>query len=77
MCSIATVSPVFANPNKGLAVFCRTGFALQAVDKLFGKWVVPVQVRGAVVDFNLLAVWAARSGLSVQTITSGRFTDAS
>jgi exodeoxyribonuclease-3 len=51
-----------ANPNKGLAVFCRTGFALQAVDKLFGKWVVPVRVHGAAVDFNLLAIWACPVG---------------
>jgi exonuclease III len=51
-----------ANPNKGLAVFCRKGFALQAVGKPFGKWVVPVRVRGAVVDFSVLAVWACPAG---------------
>jgi exodeoxyribonuclease III len=51
-----------ANPNKGLAVFCRTRFALQSVDKLFGKWVVPVRVCGAAVGFNLLAVWACPVG---------------
>jgi exodeoxyribonuclease-3 len=51
-----------ANPNKGLAVFCRKGFALQAVGKPFGKWVVPVRVRGAVVDFSVLAVWACPVG---------------
>ena len=49
------------NPNKGLAVFCRTGFALQAVGKPFGKWVVPVRVHGAL-DFNLLAIWACPVG---------------
>jgi hypothetical protein len=42
--------------------FFAGGFALQAVGKLFGKWVVPVRVRGAVVDFNLLAVWASPIG---------------
>jgi hypothetical protein len=47
-----------ANPNKGLAVFCSAQFKVKAVDKLFGKWVVPVRVHGAVVDFNLLAIWA-------------------
>jgi hypothetical protein len=46
-----------ANPNKGLAVFCNKGFRLRAVAKPFGKWVVPVRVHGARVDFNLLAVW--------------------
>jgi hypothetical protein len=69
-----------ANPNKGLAVFCRKGFALQAVGKPFGKWVVPVRVRGAVVDFNVSTCWRsgpARSERSVPTTTSGRFTDAS
>ena len=50
-----------ANPNKGLAVFSRTQFTVQAVDKLFGKWVVPVTVHGAL-DFNLLAVWACPVG---------------
>lgn len=49
-----------ANLNKGLAV-CSDRFTLQATDKLFGKWVVPVRVRGAV-DFNLLAVWACPVG---------------
>ena len=50
-----------ANPNKGLAVFCSAGFALQAVGKPFGKWVIPVRVNGAI-DFNLLAVWACPVG---------------
>jgi len=50
-----------ANPNKGLAVFCRRGLRLQAVDKPFGKWVVPVRVHGSV-DFNLLAIWACPVG---------------
>jgi exodeoxyribonuclease-3 len=50
-----------ANPNKGLAVICRTGFAVQAVGKPFGKWVVPVRVQGAV-NLNLLAVWACPVG---------------
>ncbi len=50
-----------ANPNKGLAVFCTGGLTLQAVDKLFGRWVVPIRVHGAV-DFNLLAVWACPVG---------------
>ena len=27
------------------------------MDEIFGKWVIPVRVNGAV-DFNLLAVWA-------------------
>jgi exodeoxyribonuclease-3 len=51
-----------ANPNKGLAVFCITQFTVQAVGKLFGKWVVPVRVLGAEVDFNLLAIWACSVG---------------
>jgi exodeoxyribonuclease-3 len=51
-----------ANLNKGLAVFCSKGFSLQAVGKPFGKWVVPVRVHGAEVDFNLLAVWACPVG---------------
>jgi hypothetical protein len=51
-----------ANPNKGLAVFCRKGFALQAVGKPFGKWVAPVRVHGTGVDFNLLAIWACPVG---------------
>jgi len=51
-----------ANPNKGLAVFCSKDFTLQAVDKLFGKWVVPVRVHGAIVDFNMLAIWACSVG---------------
>ena len=50
-----------ADPNKGLAVFCSTHFKVQAVDKVFGKWVIPVRVCGAV-DFNLLAVWACPVG---------------
>jgi hypothetical protein len=49
------------NPNKGLAVFCGKGLTLQAVDELFGKWVVPVRVHGSV-DFNLLAIWACPVG---------------
>jgi exodeoxyribonuclease-3 len=51
-----------ANPNKGLAVFCSKGFTLHAVEKRFGKWVVPVRVHGAVADFNLLAIWACPVG---------------
>jgi exodeoxyribonuclease-3 len=51
-----------ANPNKGLAVFCSKEFKLRAVDELFGKWVVPVRVHGAGVDFNLLAIWACPVG---------------
>jgi exodeoxyribonuclease-3 len=51
-----------ANPNQGLAVFCSTQFKVQAVDKLFGKWVVPIRVHGAVVDFKLLAIWACAVG---------------
>jgi exodeoxyribonuclease-3 len=51
-----------ANPNKGLAVFCRTQFTVEMVGKPFGKWLVPVRVRGAMVDFNLLAVWACPVG---------------
>ena len=51
-----------ANPNKGLAVFCSAQFKVKAVDKLFGKWVVPVRVHGAGVDFNLLAIWACPVG---------------
>ena len=50
-----------ANLNKGLAVLCSKGFTLQSVDELFGKWVVPVRVRGSV-DFNLLAIWACPVG---------------
>ena len=50
-----------ADPNKGLAVFSGKGFTLQAVDKPFGKWVIPVRVSGAI-DFNLLAVWACPVG---------------
>ena len=50
-----------ANPNKGLAVFCRREFKVQAVGDLFGKWVVPVRVHGWV-DFNLLAIWACPVG---------------
>jgi len=45
-----------ANLNKGVAVFCSKEFAVQVVGKPFGKWVVPVRVCGAVVDFNLLAI---------------------
>jgi hypothetical protein len=51
-----------ANPNKGLAVFCSKKFTVQAVGKPFGRWVVPVQVHGAALDFNLLAVWACPVG---------------
>jgi exonuclease III len=51
-----------ANPNKGLGVFCSKEFTLQSTDELFGKWVVPVRVHGAVVDFNLLAIWACPVG---------------
>jgi hypothetical protein len=50
-----------ANPNKGLAVFGGKEFTLQAVDELFGKWVVPVRVQGPL-DFNLLAIWACPVG---------------
>jgi len=50
-----------ANLNKGLAVLCSKEFSLQAVDELFGKWVVPIRVHGAV-DFKLLAVWACPVG---------------
>jgi len=50
-----------ANPNKGLGVFCSKEFTLQSMDELFGKWVVPVRVQGAV-DFNLLAIWACPVG---------------
>jgi exodeoxyribonuclease-3 len=50
-----------ANPNKGVAVFCSNKFTFQAKDELFGKWVVPVRVHGAV-DFNLLAIWACPVG---------------
>jgi exodeoxyribonuclease-3 len=50
-----------ANLNKGVAVFCSKELTVQAVDKLFGKWVVPVRVHG-VVDFNLLAIWACPVG---------------
>jgi exodeoxyribonuclease III len=51
-----------ANQNKGVAVFCGKGLTLQTVDKPFGKWVVPVRVHGAKVDFNLLAIWACSVG---------------
>jgi exodeoxyribonuclease III len=51
-----------ANLNKGVAVFCSKEFAVQGVGKPFGKWVVPVRVCGAVVDFNLLAIWACPVG---------------
>jgi exonuclease III len=50
-----------ANPNKGLAVFCSKKFSLQALNDLFGKWVVPVRVHGTV-DFKLLAIWACPVG---------------
>ena len=50
-----------ANPNKGVAVFCSKEFTVQAVDEIFGKWVIPVRVHGAV-DFNLLAIWACPVG---------------
>jgi exodeoxyribonuclease-3 len=50
-----------ANLNKGLAIFCRKELTLQALNKLFGKWVVPVRVRGAQ-DFKLLAIWACPVG---------------
>lgn len=49
------------NLNKGLAVFCRKEFTLQSAEELFGKWVVPVLVHGAV-DFKLLAIWACPVG---------------
>jgi hypothetical protein len=49
------------NPNKRLAVFCNKKFSLQAGDELFGKWVVPILVHGAV-DFQLLAIWACPVG---------------
>jgi hypothetical protein len=51
-----------ANLNEGVAVFCSKEFTVQAVGKPFGKWVVPVRVHGARVDFNLLAVWACPVG---------------
>jgi exonuclease III len=51
-----------ANLNKGVAVFCSKEFTVEAVGKPFGKWVVPVRVHGAVVDFNLLAIWACPVG---------------
>jgi len=50
------------NVNKGLGVFCGKRLTLQEVDKPFGKWIVPVQVHGAAVDFNLLAIWACTVG---------------
>jgi hypothetical protein len=50
-----------ASPNKGIAVFCGKGWKPKAVAEPFGKWVVPVQIRGAA-DFNLLAVWACPVG---------------
>jgi hypothetical protein len=50
-----------ANLNKGLAVFCSNKFTLQSAGGLFGKWVVPVRVQGAI-DFNLLAIWACPVG---------------
>jgi hypothetical protein len=63
------------NPNKGLAVFCSEEFKIQAVDKVFGKWVVPVRICGAV--STCLRSGRVQWGLSVLTITSGRFTDVS
>ena len=50
-----------ANPNKGLAVFCSKQWMLEVVDRVFGKWVVPIRVSGEV-NFNLLAVWACPVG---------------
>ncbi len=50
-----------SNLNKGVAVFCSKEWTLQSADELFGKWVIPVQVRGTV-DFNLLAIWACPVG---------------
>jgi exodeoxyribonuclease III len=50
-----------ANPNKGLAVVCGKGWNPKVVGIPFGKWVVPVQIHGAV-DFSLLAVWACPVG---------------
>jgi exodeoxyribonuclease-3 len=49
------------NVNKGLAVLCGKGWSPRVVDEPFGKWVIPVQVRGSV-DFSLLAVWACPVG---------------
>jgi exodeoxyribonuclease III len=49
------------NPNKGLAVFCNSHWKIDAVNDPFGKWVVPVRVRGES-DFNLLAIWACLVG---------------
>jgi endonuclease/exonuclease/phosphatase family protein len=49
------------NPNKGLSVFCSKEFSLRAGGDLFGKWVVPLRVRGAA-DFKLLALWACPVG---------------
>jgi exonuclease III len=51
-----------ANPDKGLASFCSQQWTLEAVDRVFGKWVAPVRVHGAIVDFNLMAVWACPVG---------------
>jgi exodeoxyribonuclease-3 len=51
-----------ANVNKGLAVLCGKGWNPEVVDEPFGKWVVPVRVHGAAVDFNLLAIWACTVG---------------
>ena len=50
------------NVNKGLAVLCGRGWNPEFVNAPFGKWVVPVRVHGAGVDFNLLAVWACPVG---------------
>jgi exodeoxyribonuclease III len=49
------------NLNKGIAVFCSRSLTLHAVDEVFGKWVIPVRVHGAV-DFDLLAIWACPVG---------------
>lgn len=45
-----------------LGAFCSDKeLTLKAVDAVFGKWVVPVRVHGAV-DFNLPAIWACPVG---------------
>jgi exodeoxyribonuclease III len=50
-----------SNPVKGLGVFSRRGWSLQALSQTKQKWIVPVAID-APTPFTMLAVWACRTG---------------
>src|ERR1035438_10304368 len=51
-----------SNPQKGLAVLCRGGWAIKAIQEPEHQWIVPIRVGAGPITFTLIAVWACRMG---------------